>query len=333
MFKRFLAVLNARNKEFVRDRSSMSWNFIFPVLLIAGFSIIFGEDDRALYKVGYVGEKVESAFFETKYTDFVGYDTEDSAVKKLKRYQLDLVVDFSGQQYWVNKDAPNGYITEKLLLQSEPNFKREQTEGRQIRYVDWVLPGILGMNMMFSSLFGVGYVVVRYRKNSVLKRLQATPLSPFEFVSAQMVSRLLIVVATNVIIFTGCNMMFDFFVVGNYLSLLLVSFMGGLSLISMGLVMASRSESEELVGGLLNMTSWPMMMLSGVWFSMEGAPDWVQFIADLLPLTHAVTAAREIMLDGKSIIEVGDHLLILGVMTFVFLSISAFSFKWGSNAR
>lgn len=326
-------MFSARNKEFVRDRSSMSWNFIFPILLIAGFSIIFGEDDRALYKVGYIGQKVESAFFETKYTDFVGYDSENAAVQKLQRYQLDLVVDFSNRKYWVNKDAPNGYITEKLLLQSEPNYQRKETDGQQIRYVDWVLPGILGMNMMFSSLFGVGYVVVRYRKNSVLKRLQATPLSPLEFISAQMTSRLLIVVATNVIIFTGCNLMFDFFVVGSYFALLLVSFMGGLSLISMGLVMASRSESEELVGGLLNMTSWPMMMLSGVWFSMEGAPNWVQFIADLLPLTHAVTAAREIMLDGKTIVEVGDHLLILAAMTFIFLSVSAFSFKWGSDAR
>lgn len=333
MFKRFLAVLHARNKEFMRDRSSMSWNFIFPILLIAGFSVVFGEDDRALYKVGFVGEKVESAFFETKYTDFVNYEQEPEALKKLTRYQLDLVVDFAQRQYWVNKDAPNGYITEKLLLQSEPDFQRKITEGRQIRYVDWVLPGILGMNMMFSSLFGVGYVVVRYRKNSVLKRLQATPLSPFEFVSAQMMSRLLIVVATNVIIFTGCNLIFDFFVLGSYLALLVVSFMGGLSLIAMGLVMASRSESEELVGGLLNMTSWPMMMLSGVWFSMEGAPQWVQFIADLFPLTHAVTAAREIMLDGKTIVDVGDHLLILCAMTLVFLSISAFSFKWGSNAR
>lgn len=333
MLKRFLAVFYARNKEFVRDRASMSWNFIFPVLLIVGFSIVFGEDDRPIYKVGYVGESVQSAFLETKYTDFVEYASDETAVQKLERYQLDLVVNFPKKQYWVNKDAPNGYVTEKFLLQSEPDFTRQQIEGRQVRYVDWVLPGILGMNMMFSSLFGVGYVVVRYRKNAVLKRLQATPLSPFEFVSAQMVSRLLIVVATNVLIFTGCNLVFDFFVVGSYLSLLLVSFTGGLSLISLGLLMASRSESEELVGGLLNITSWPMMMLSGVWFSMEGAPQWVQFIANLFPLTHVVTAAREIMLDGKTIIEVGDHLLILLAMTLTFLVISAFTFKWGSNAR
>ena len=93
-------------------------------------------------------------------------------------------------RYWVNTSSPKGYIVEKLLLAADRDAQRQPVTGDAVRYVDWLFPGILGMNMMFSCLFGVGYVVLRYRKTGFLKRLHATPLSAFEFLSAQVLSRL-----------------------------------------------------------------------------------------------------------------------------------------------
>ena len=93
-------------------------------------------------------------------------------------------------RYWVNTDSPKGYVVEKLLRAEHPAPSAKPVTGAAVRYVDWLFPGILGMNMMFSCLFGVGYVVVRYRKSGFLKRLHATPLTAFEFLSAQVLSRL-----------------------------------------------------------------------------------------------------------------------------------------------
>ncbi|MBU1439079.1 MAG: ABC transporter permease, partial [Gammaproteobacteria bacterium] len=235
--------------------------------------------------------------------------------------------------YWLNESSAKGYLAEKLFLQLEPDAKKETVNGRQIRYVDWALPGILGMNMMFSCLFGVGYVLVRYRKSSVLKRLQATPLTALEFISAQVISRLGIVLFIATSIYIGCNWLFDFVMLGSYLDLLLVTVLGAIAMISLGLLIASRSRSEELTGGLLNMASWPMMILSGVWFSLEGAPKALQFVADLLPLTHLVSAARAIMTDGAALSQLTYPITVMVAMIVIFLSIAAMLFRWQGDGR
>ena len=200
--------------------------------------------------------------------------------------------------------------------------------GKEIRYVDWLIPGVLGMNVMFSSLFGVGYVIVRYRKNGVLKRLKATPLTPFEFLSAQVVSRLWLIVMVTSLVYAGTDLFVGFRMNGSYLTLLLVLTLGTLSMISLGLIIAARMANEEAANGLLNMLSWPMMLLSGVWFSLEGSPAIVQQLALLLPLTHFTEAAREVMIDGAGLWEIRWHLAVLAAMTGIFMAIGARTFRW-----
>jgi ABC-type multidrug transport system permease subunit len=201
-------------------------------------------------------------------------------------------------------------------------------ESRQIRYIDWLFPGILGMNVMFSALYGVGFVVVRYRKNGVLKRLNATPLTAFEYLSAQMLSRIFLLMFTLTILWVGCDLVFNFHVEGHHLDLAILFAVGCLSLTAMGLVVASRGDSEEFTNGILNFITWPMMFLSEVWFSIEGAPHWVKGVAKLLPLTHLLTGVRKIMNDGAGISEVMPELVILSGMTILFLSLGAWLFSW-----
>ncbi|MGB1581293.1 MAG: ABC transporter permease, partial [Nevskiales bacterium] len=187
---------------------------------------------------------------------------------------------------------------------------------------------ILGMNMMFSCLFGVGYVIVRYRKNGYLKRLNATPLSALEFIVAQVLSRLLLIMSITVVIFAATWWILDLRVEGSFLGLFLLALLGSVSMIAMGLTISARVTSEELAGGLLNVLSWPMMFLSGVWFSLEGAPGWVQAAAEFLPLTHMLNGARAIMLDGAGLASLGYELFLMAAMTLVFLLLGAISFKW-----
>lgn len=331
-FSRFFAVVKARNIEFFRDRSSLGWNLFFPILMLVGLSFVFSGDGRAVYKVGVMNlAQSQSSFLDTKHVGFIDYQETALAKVKLEQHSIDLLIDFNTQQYWVNQGAPNSYLVEKIFLGDHKNFQRIETQGKKIRYVDWVLPGILGMNMMFSCLFGVGYVIVRYRKNAVLKRLKATPLSALEFVSAQLVSRLFIVIFMSSVVYIGCNVFFDFYMLGSYFDLLIIAILGAFSLITLGLLVASRSKSEELIGGLLNLSSWPMMLLSGVWFSLEGAPNAVKVFADFLPLTHLVAGARKIITEGATLADISYHVSILAGMSVLFLALGAYLFSWNTE--
>ncbi len=335
--QRFLALLSTRNKEFLRDRSSVGWNIFMPVLIVAGFALVFTGDFADQYKVG-IAHPVQSSnqaispletFLQTKYIDFINVTDIASAKIKVQRHQLDMLIDTTNQQYWINDESPNGYLVEKVMLASLDSVLKKQTvSGKEIRYVDWVIPGILSMNIMFSALFGVGYVIVRYRKNGMLKRLKATPVTALEYLSAQVVSRLILIMVITVFIFYGTNLFIGYAMFGSHLSLFLVFTLGAFSMISLGLVVAARITSEETAGGLLNLISWPMMFLSGVWFSLEGTNPMMQQLAEIFPLTHLTAAARSIMIDGAGLLDISYHLIILAAQSLVFLVIGALLFRW-----
>jgi ABC-2 type transport system permease protein len=333
--KRFFAILHARNMEFIRDKSSLGWNIFFPLLLVLGFAVVFSGEPAAMFKVGVIGDTTtlvgsDAEFLKTKYVQFIPVDNADAAIDKVGHFQLDMLLDLrEGKRYWINENAPNGYVLERMINSGKQSaYQRRTVQGRKIRYVDWVVPGILAMNMMFSCLFGVGYVIVRYRKNGFLKRLKATPLNPFEFLLAQMTSRLILIQTITILVYVGSNYFIHFQMRGSYVNLFLISLLGSICLISLGLLVSARLKSEELAGGILNLLTWPMMLLSGVWFSLEGTNPIVQKVALFLPLTHLVDGARAIMTEGAGLIDIAPHLAVLAIMTAVFLSIGSFIFRW-----
>jgi len=332
MMRRLLAVLHARNLEFLRDRGTLVFTLLLPVLLVIGMGFVFGGPERPLFKVGVLAPSIDRTahpFLRERYVEFVPLPQQAQALHKLAHQQLDLLVDLKApSRYWVNTDSPKGYIAEKLLLAAEPAASRQPVSGAALRYVDWLFPGILGMNMMFSCLFGVGYVVLRYRKSGFLKRLYATPLTAFEFLSAQVLSRLALILFVTAILYVGIGAIIGFRNAGSTLLLLLLAITGALSMIALGLTIAARFASEELVGGLLNLLTWPMMLLSGIWFSLEGSPRWVQWVAHVFPLTHVLDAARAVMLDGAGLAQIAPHLLFLAATALAFLAFGAWSFRW-----
>jgi ABC-type multidrug transport system permease subunit len=337
MFRRIYAIFRGRNREFLRDRSSLAWNLLLPVALVFGLSFAF-DGQRDEYTVGVLQAESEietnaHPFLETRYVRFVPYDDIDTALRKVERHQLDLLIELGPPaRYWINPTAPKGYFVEFALLQTaSPSNNvviKEQIEGDPVRYADWILPGILGMNMMFSCLFGVGYVIVRYRKNGFLKRLRATPLTAFEFITAQVASRMVLIMLITAFVYTGTHLLLDTRMEGSYFTLFLVGLVGAISLVSLGLVVSARVTSEELAGGLLNLINWPMMMLSGVWFSLEGTGETVQNISRIFPLTHVLESARAVMLDGATLADIAPSLAALTVLSTVFLAIGSAIFRW-----
>ncbi len=332
-FRRFTAALTARNREFLRDRTAIAWNIILPVMIVVGFAFFFNLDSSEMFKVGIYGEAdAESPelehFLDTDHVRFIPVHDLQQAVTRVERHQLDMLLDLTQSRYWVNSESQRGYFLQRLMDNGGDSVRKEIVSGKEIRYVDWVAPGVFGMNIMFGSLFGVGYVIVRYRKNGVLKRLKATPLTAFEFLSAQVTSRLWLIMIITILIYAGTNLFIGFCMNGSYLTLLLVLLIGTLSMVSLSLIVAARLASEEVANGFLNLLSMPMLFLSGVWFSLEGSSTLVQKLALLLPLTHLVNAARSVMIDGAGLIEIAPNLIALGIMTACFLLIAAYSFRW-----
>jgi ABC-type multidrug transport system permease subunit len=344
MIRRLLAVWHARNLEFVRDRGSLIFSLLLPLGVVIGMGFVFGGPERPLFKAGvlvphaqsahldtYLDNKSDPFLKETRYVQLVAEPSEKEALAKLTHQQIDILVDLASRRYWVNSDSPKGYIAEKLLLADDHDMQRAQVQGSAVRYVDWLLPGVLAMNMMFSCLFGVGYVVLRYRKTGFLKRLRATPLTAFEFLSAQVLSRLSLILTITTILYVGISTVIHFHSQGSTLLLALVAVLGALSMIALGLTVAAAISSEELVGGILNLLTWPMMLISGIWFSLEGAPRWIQWASHAFPLTHIIEAARAVMLDGAGIAQIAPNLLYLGATTLLFLGFGAWTFRWRAN--
>jgi len=325
--KRLFALFMARNKEYYRDKSSLIWSFVMPPLIIGLVALAFNNGGQKLFKVGMLDSETAITLFDPAFTRFVPVTELDYGQQRIAHHQLDLLVDQTTQQYWLNPSSEKGRVLEALIAQ-KGNWQRQEISGQAVRYVDWVVPGILGMNLMFSGLWGIGYVIVRYRKNGVLKRLQATPVHPVEFIGAQIASRMIIMLMVSSIVYLSCDFFLDFLMLGSYWDLLLIAILGNLSVLSLGLLVAARSASEEFANGLLNFVSFPMLMVSEVWFSLDGAPAWLNAIANLSPLTHMVKAARAVMVDGASLGQVSDHLAALALITALLIGLSAWLFRW-----
>jgi ABC-2 type transport system permease protein len=344
--RRILAVLRARNREFYRDTAGLIWNIAMPVMMIAAFAFIFSDEPKDLLKVGLLGAdaRLEAppaqgpAFLGLRHIDVIPIDDRDAGIVKVERHQLDLLLEpGSPTVYWVNDESANGYLAERLLLGSEALAadvdgvalpQRQAVSGQALSYADWVLPGVLAMNVMFGSLWGVGWVVVRYRKNGVLRRLKATPLTPFEFLTAQVISRLAVVLGSSTLVLAGAMLLLDAPMRGSYATLFLTYTLGALCMISLGLIVSSRLRTEELADGLLNLMSWPMLLLSSVWFSMEGTSAAAQALSVLMPLTHLVSAARAIMIDGAGLMDVLPQLGLLLALAVLLLTLASRLFRW-----
>ncbi len=335
---RLLAILRARLREFYRDTASWAWNLLMPVLILIGFAFIFSGDTQPLYRLAVIGDPqlMDSLLRDADFVERIRLSptARDQALVKLQRHQYDLLLDVTVEppRYWINSQSDKGRVMEQLLLNrpavNDGRFQRAEVSGKDLRYVDWVMPGVLAMNMMFSCLWGVGWVVVRYRKNGVLRRLQATPLTAFEFLSAQVLARMVIVVFVTSAVIIGANALVGFVMRGSWWTLALVFTTGALCLTSLGLIVATRLKTEEVAEGLLNLMSWPMMILSGVWFSMESAHPVAQAISAALPLTWLVDAARRVMLDGAGVAEVAGDLMLMSLTTLLLLGVSARLFRW-----
>ncbi len=330
--RKVYALWAARNREYYRDKASLFWSFLVTPFIVVVLAVAFSSDNREILKVGVLTQAGTDTrvFSDDPAIERIDYRDSELAMQRISHHQLDMLIKPGAVlTYWINPESASGLLLEKLLkAETSDHLDRQEISGQKVRYIDWVIPGILAMNMMFSGLWGVGYVIVRYRKNGVLKRLQATPLKSWQFITAQGLSRVIIMLSVTCLVFVACDLFLDFMMNGSYLLLLFIALLGSLSIMSISLLMAARTASEELANGLLNVVSFPMLLLSELWFSLDSAPQWLIYVSKMLPLTHIVHAARAVMLEGAGLAAISTNLLVLVVTSVVFLLAASLSFRW-----
>ncbi len=328
------AILIARLREFYRDKAAFYWHLFLPCFIIASFYFIFDSNQTPTYKVGVAGELWSDSeeFFQLKYIQFIPQEKEEG-LDKIRNHKLDMLIEPGlPLQYWVNDSNRKAYFLEKILRGSyHKSVKKIPSLARAVSYVDWVFPGILALNIMFSCLWGVGWLIVKYRDDGYLKRLNATPLKVYHFILGQMLARLLIILCGTGVIFIVGSWVIDFEMQGSYLDLFVCYLFGVLSLISIGLLVATRTTSKEFADGALNLFSWPMIIFSGMWFSLEGAPSWILAFAYSLPLTHLVESTRKIMLEGATLSELWFNVSAMMMFSVAAFTLVAVLFKWNDR--
>ncbi len=335
--KKIWAVYLGRMREFYRDTASFAWTLCFPLFIVLSLYAIFSDRAQIQYNVAVMSEKnigdLPDEFFHLKYVQFVA-STQEEGLAWIKNNRVDFVVQVLPEKiiYWLNDSVPKAYFLERLLKASTKKaIERQGLQEKPVTYLDWVVPGVIAMNLMFACFWGVGWVIVKYRQDGFLKRLNGTPLKAWQFLLAQVLSRYVITFFITAAVFLGAKALIGFEMKGSYFALILTYSVGTMCLMSFGLLVASRTTSKEFADGILNLFSWPMMLLSEVWFSLEGSSNTVLWISKMLPLTHLVQSTRAIINEGATLMDVSDHLLVMLGVSLVLITMSSLLFKWSEK--
>ena len=337
-FRAVYACFLARLREFYRDKASLYWHLFLPCFIILAFYFIFGKGEHPVYKVGVAGGlsqelKEKESFFQLKYVQFIP-QSEEEGRHKVQYHKLDMLVQTAEPplKYWTNPSSKNGYFVERLLKgHYQGRIEKHSIAGKPISYVEWVFPGIIALNLLFGCLWGVGWTIVKYRDEGYLKRLYASPLKVHQFILGQTLARLVIVsVVTSFLLVIG-SLLIGFKIQGSFLDLAVCYFFGALALTAIGLLVSTRTTSKEFADGVLNVFSWPMILFSGMWFSMEGAVDWMKYVSYAFPLTHLIESTRRIMLEGVGLFQVWPHIGAMMLFSLILYIIIFSIFKWNEK--
>ena len=334
----------ARFKEFVREPEALFWTFVFPILLAVGLGIAFRNRPAEVVHVAVVGRSPAADSVAAAARANAGLAVErltaDSATAALRTGRVALVAmprDSGGVEYHFDDTRPDAR-TARLLVddavqrgfgRADPVSVRErQVRERGSRYIDFVVPGLLGMNIMGSSIWGLGFTIVDARRKKLLKRLIATPMSRAEYLFSFVLSRLSLLVLETVVLLGAAVLIFGVPVRGALWQLALVVVLSALAFSAFGLLIASRARTIEGASGLMNLAMMPMWVLSGVFFSSENFPRAVQPIIRALPLTATNDALRASMLRGVGFGAITPELLVLAAWLVLSLVVALRWFRW-----
>lgn len=337
----FLQLILARLREFYREPIAIFWVYGFPLILAVILGMAFSTSDVPPPTVdvvlgGDVGIDVVAALNEGKID--VAVNSDDVARERLRLARTSLVITTTpGEiQYTFDPTRPDGvhakYWVDSLLSRVHDRtplpVKVDPVTAPGSRYIDFLLPGLVGINLMGGGLFGLGFVLVEMRVRKLFKRLMATPMRRGDFLAAMVVSRLLFLIPEMTSLLIVARWAFGVPMFGSWLTVALVVVLGSLAFAGIGLLIASRTEKTETVSGLVNLVMLPSYLFSGVFFSSQRFPEAIQPLIQAMPLTRLNDALRDVMLEGKSLTEMSGHLLVLALWGGFSFALALRWFKW-----
>ena len=323
----------ARLREFVREPEALFWAFVFPIVMSVVLAAAFPAGGTRPLAVGLAGgpnaEAVRRALTGAEGIALreVAAADQTRAIREGEVHVIVVPTEPPTYRFDPSRDESRAarLAVDRALKRAagrpEPWEAREEpvvVPGS--RYIDWLIPGILGMNIMSTGMWGIGFSVVQARLRKLLKRLVASPMRKRDYLLAQMIARIVFLAPEVAVPLAFGAFVLGMPVVGSLGAIVVVSLVGGLSFTALGLLAASRPRTIEAISGILNLTMLPMWVLSGVFFSTANFPGALQPFIQALPLTALNDALRAVILEGATVRAVGDELLLLtawGVVPFV----------------
>ena len=330
--------------EFWREPEAVFWVFIFPILLAAGLGIAFRERAPEVVKIGVLASETSAnalrdAIASDSRLEVVPLD-DSAGMHALRTGRIALFVVPGAErtvEYRYDDTRPDARNARLLVddaiqraagRQDAATVRERHVREPGARYIDFVIPGLLAMNLMGSGIWGVGFTIVEARRKKLLKRLVATPMARSQYLASFILARLAMLVLE-----VGGLLGFGIWVFGvpargSLGTLVLVTLTAALAFSAIGLLVASRVRTMEGASGLMNLVMLPMWIFSGVFFSASNFPDAAQPFIQALPLTAAADALRATLIEGAPLGALGGELGILGAWLVVAFSAALALFRW-----
>ena len=341
-------------KTYLREPEAVFWTYGFPILMVLGLGLAFRNPAQVEYRFAFLESEpaLELSRQIPTGTDSAGVaDSNESfrfdlvarpeGMERLRRNQIPILVEVTVEKSLIyyfdeaNPDSRTARLAVDNLLQSllgrrdAVTVREERVPTPGSRYVDFLVPGLIGMNLMGGGIWGVGFVLVDMRVKKLLKRLIGTPMPRYQLLLSLVGSRAIFFLPEGFVLVVAAYLIFQVPILGSILSLAAMMLLGAMSFTGLGLLIASRARRLEVISGLMNVVMLPMWLCSGIFFSAERFPEWMQPAVQILPLTQLINALRAIMLEGASLQQ---QLLPVAVLTGwggISFLMAFFWFRWG----
>jgi ABC-type multidrug transport system permease subunit len=326
-----------RTLAFLRQPEAVFWVFAFPLVLSAVLGFAFQGREPAASRVGVVGVAVEgwvARLEDDARIELVRFTTREEADRRLAGGHVDaLVLSMDPPELRLDPVRAEAELARLRVLVAVGEVEHEALSIEEVtehgaRYVDFLFPGLLGMSLMGTGLWSIGFAVADMRQRKVLKRLLVTPMRRASYLASFLCSRLLFLAAELALLTAFGVWMLGVPLRTSLFTFTVVAVFGAVAFSAVGLLVASRARTIEGVSGLLNLVMVPMWLGSGVFFSYERFPESVHPLLRALPLTALNDALRAGMIDGASFLQVVPELAVIAAWTVVPFFLALRIFRW-----
>ncbi|MFG0282981.1 MAG: ABC transporter permease [Phycisphaerales bacterium JB039] len=328
----------------VREPEAIFWVFIFPLVLAAVLGFAFRSGKVEASRIGVIAgpgaEALVAQLEEAPDLEVESFDQLEAALVKLRKSAIDGVIEPAESpappQLRFDPSRPEGEMAKLRTLRVLEHAPAEDDAPVELapvtekgsRYVDFLFPGLIGMNLMGTGMWGIGFAIADVRRRKFLKRLMVTPMRRSSFLASFVLSRLIFLVAELVVLVAFGAWILGVPMRGDAASLLLISLLGAMLFAGMGILVVSRVRTIEGASGLMNFVMLPMWLLSGVFFSYERFPEFTHEFLRLLPLTALNDALRAVMLDGQSLLTLGPEMAVMAIWAILSFAAALKIFRW-----